>query len=546
MSYYSAVSDVMRKADRQGVSRPRWWPTRWGPDLTAIFLLAVVSFGFSLHIALIAPPLYSADERSHAGYAISLLHGHLPTIDTPVVDDPENYPQIAESLDTQYGERRDIWTANHPPLYYLVSVPFLAAADAVDAPGAGLLAMRLINALGSAISVFLVGLLARELIPWRPAASTLAAGLAASCATMAYLGGFIYNDGLATAASSLTLLLGVRMLRHGPTRGMLIAAAATGAVASSLRVAGIVAVFICTLLAAASVVIHERGADRNRKAVRAAVFVGGLPALAIGWFYLRNIVLYGDFGASQALLEKFEREPGGSFLQIASDLGMWVRQLDGMWVRGTPDGLAMAWLPQLLAALAAVGLILAAVRWRRRRREQRELLAALAPVTTEPEPKQRPVVVYAWIAVIAHAILVEISFVDFVTGGGNPHVRYALPLVPLVATVMAGGLLALTSTIPSRWPDQRDAMVALAITTFMLVFGSVALTVSDQIISSDDKAPGLEAATIGGIAPALGFVLAGVAALAYVVNRLRAAGGWALIRHPEPVPVATAGESAQP
>ena len=80
-----------------------------------------------------------------------------------------------------------------------------------------------INAISTAFGLLLVGLIARELVPRRPVIWVLSTLVALSCLTVAHLGGLIFNDGLGVAASSLTILLGIRMLRHGVTPARLAA-----------------------------------------------------------------------------------------------------------------------------------------------------------------------------------------------------------------------------------------------------------------------------------------------------------------------------------
>jgi hypothetical protein len=70
-------------------------------ELVALVLLALFSFGISAKFAVAAPPLWYPDERPHAAYAVEVWQGNLPTINTPVVDDLDRYPQISDSLATQ-------------------------------------------------------------------------------------------------------------------------------------------------------------------------------------------------------------------------------------------------------------------------------------------------------------------------------------------------------------------------------------------------------------------------------------------------------------
>jgi hypothetical protein len=468
--------------------------------LTPLILLALVSFGLSVHVALLAPPLWDNDERSHAAYAIEILHGHLPTIDTPVRNDPDHYPQIAHSLHVQRDQaHRDIWTANHPPLYYLMSAPFLAGADAIDLPGAGLLAMRLLNALGMAVSVLLVGLLAAELVPSRPEVAVLAATFAAGCVTVAHLGGLILNDGLAAAASSAALLFAVRALRHGPSSRRLVGAALFGAAAASLRAPGVLAVVVATIAVLIAGRRHRRTWPRS---LAMAALVGGLPAAAAGWFYIRNIELYGDVGATTALLDKFHRHSRGTLLQVAIDPDLYTAQFGELWVRRNLGWSALSYGPTIILGSAGLGLLLTALRALRRSGRGDVL---------------------PWVLLVGYALAIQVTVITFYKNGGAGHVRYLIPSLPLIGTAAAVGLLALART---GRRSRRGEWPAVAIFSLVLLaFGGVVQARSSLQILDSNRVPGLTASTVGGAVPwfALGF--AGVAALALLAVLIRRCRG---------------------
>src|SRR5918996_1644342 len=44
---------------------------------------------------------------------------------------------------------------------------------------------------------------------------------------------------------------------------------------------------------------------------------------AAGWFYLRNLSLYGDLTGTAALLDQFGRTPKGSVLELVARPGFW-------------------------------------------------------------------------------------------------------------------------------------------------------------------------------------------------------------------------------
>ena len=137
-------------------------PSRPPSQVTVcLILLGVLGFAMSAQYAIGMAPLLKADEKQHAAYAIVLSQGVLPTIDTNTPADPVRYPQFAEALFGLDEPRRDIWVANHPPLFYVMSLPLVWLGDAVGgAAGVNvtLLGMRLLNALGYALSIILIGL----------------------------------------------------------------------------------------------------------------------------------------------------------------------------------------------------------------------------------------------------------------------------------------------------------------------------------------------------------------------------------------------------
>src|SRR6266545_7607355 len=68
--------------------------------------------------ALTVRPFLPADEIPHTGYAVVVGRGHLPTLSTPT-------PLLTGMpRRTAQGHGGQIYTANHPPLYYmLVATP---------------------------------------------------------------------------------------------------------------------------------------------------------------------------------------------------------------------------------------------------------------------------------------------------------------------------------------------------------------------------------------------------------------------------------------
>lgn len=505
--------------------------------LVGLVLLGIVAFSISAYVAMAAPPLSGPDERSHAAYAIALMHGDLPTIDTPVLDDPERFPQISAHLDRQgSAPRRDVWTANHPPLYYLISVPLLAVADWSGQPGAGLLAMRLLNAFGVAIGVVLVGLTARELVPRRPAVTLLATVLAVATAPVLAMGSQIFNDGLGNAASALTLLAGIRMLKYGPSRGRIVLAALAGTAAVGFRAPGVFAVALCACAAFyAAWRAPQVGAAARRWLVAsgAAAVVAGVPALAFGWFYARNIRLYGDIGATAALLDKFDREPlRRSLIEVATDPLFYVFQFRSFFLRGVNERAAgdyrpLLWAaPRVLLLMVVIGLMVS-------------LLVSISSRKGRPWPRRE--LVLAWVMMAVHAALIEYSLMSFYLDGGSQHARYTFPMLPLMLTVTAVGLLGLVAAVRNPPGPRLELLATVGWSALLLVAG---FGLQIQVVMHDelDRGPFLSGHTTSALGYGSALTVGIVAALAFLVwlgrrVPVRSAGG-------EPVP--DGGAKAEP
>ncbi|WP_328531758.1 phospholipid carrier-dependent glycosyltransferase [Nocardioides sp. NBC_00368] len=412
--------------------------------LAAMVLVAIFALSLSSYVALTRSLQYQTrDEGPNAGYAVELASGRLPTIDTTVTTDARRYPQVVEGLETMVDEpHRHIWTANHPPLYYLMSLPFVAAAGALDAPQVMVVGMRMINAVGSALCVLLVGLIAFE-VTRRAATAFLATGISASCAVLVTSGGHIANDGVAVAASSLTLLATIRILNRGLSPGRLVLVALAGTAAAGAKAPGVLTVVLCGAAIAVGLLLQDRSCRGVLRALAAAAVATGVPGLATGWFYVRNIVLYGDPTASEALLEKFDREPNGTWWQVLTDGSLWLDWYERLWAPLLAEGYAV--VADVLAIVAVIGLIVLLLRrW----------------VAGPDQPASRA----GWLLLTVHAAVILANLVGFVAGGGNPNDRYLLPLMPLLATALAVGVTALVDLVPVGARESRAHLAAAATT----------------------------------------------------------------------------------
>ncbi|MER6942087.1 hypothetical protein, partial [Nocardioides sp. NPDC000441] len=458
-----------------------------------VLLLGVLGFAMSAQVAIAMPALFKADERAHAAYAVALSQGTLPTIDTDIPDDPARYPQLAESLFGADEAHRDIWVANHPPLFYAMSLPLVWLGDAVGSPGLTLLGMRLLNALGFALTTIMVGLLARELVPRRPAVPVIASAMCIGCGAMTFVGGGIYNDGWSSAAAFMTLYLGFRMIRQGVTRERLIAAAAVGVAAAGFRSTGLVAVLFlgaCVLVAMwlrePSLRTFLRGTFW--RAVGIAACIGMAPVVVFGWFYVRNIQLYGDPTASGSLFEKFGREPNGTTLFQLVNPEFYGHLLGSLWTDGN---IANTWSQAavIVLTLTLVGLVLDAAAKANPRRTGVLRRIRLAPQSTMQHRQDLAI----WALLGGYCLLILINVAGFIAGGGWIHARYAVPFLPFLAAGAGIAALRLGRLLPLRVPtgsrtgvtaldEARDLRIGLGVSLAFMVVGLVCHLDTEQYV----------------------------------------------------------------
>jgi hypothetical protein len=370
-------------------------------------------------------PFHPPDEVSHIGHALTVSRGDLPTIDTP--SPKGEIPLLEHQLKNRRPANRTLWTANHPPLYYLVAaVPLRLGVD-IGHPLGGIRAARLVNVAISLVGLALTVLLARELLPARPELWVAAAGVAALVPGLMRTSALVYNDALMFTLTAGTLLLVARVLRWGPTPRRVALLALLAAASALTRATGLLVAAVAAVAMLTAVLLHDRRPTRVRVllAVAAGGAVGVTAAVAAGWFYLRNQALYGSATGTGELLQKFSRNARGTVPQALRDPSYWHDHIRRLWEYvGGPwahDLVSRSWQ---LTFLPLLGLALAGARWLRR---------AVPP---------RPPLLLAWLACLGVAVLVELSTVSFYSLGGNPHGRYLLPALSVLAVAAVAGMAA--------------------------------------------------------------------------------------------------------
>jgi hypothetical protein len=394
---------------------------------------AILAFVMLALLYVYATPTYRPpDEAGHVAYAQELSHGRLPTLETPISTEGDS--RLRRLLSVRNAPRRTIWTANHPPLYYAFAAVPLRIGTETAHPTGGVQAARLLSVAWSALGLAVLAYLVLQLVPGRPQLAVAATGLAAVLPGFVGISSVVYNDSLAFLTSTAALAAAVVFVVRGPSRARLAVVAASAGLVALTRASGLLVVGVVGLAVLYGVWRDSQGSHLRRLG-RAVVWAGAVAVVVVGvagWFYVRNLTLYGDLTGSAALLERFDRVPGRTIPGLLTSPGFWRVQQQHLWdltydlPRANGSLTRQLWL---LGFLPLAGLLVAWGRW----------LARPAHPATRSDQGRRVAVV---LCVVLLGLL-QLSVVQFVSSGGGAHARYLFPGLVTLGLAGAVGLTAL-------------------------------------------------------------------------------------------------------
>ena len=342
--------------------------------------------------------------------ALYLVMGVAYSIINPIFESPDealNYAQIrflAEERRLPVLEPGEPTKAHHPPLYYALGalltswIPddnFEAVVGRVNPfwayrlwePGVdnkslylhdprlegfpyrdvalGVHLVRWLSLLMGAGTVLLVYGTGRELFPHRPVLAVGAAALVAFNPMFVFINASVHDDALADLVAAATLYVAARLLMRGPTTRR---AVALGILAGL----GVLTKLTCLLvvptvgLALLYCPLANQGRAGWREVVRLGGIVLGLALFIGGWWFVRNVFLYGEpTGMVRQTGVWGVRENAPDLIAAARELGFLHDSLWGVFGYGQiPMPRWVYGLARLLGLAAAGGLGLF---WARRR-----------------------------------------------------------------------------------------------------------------------------------------------------------------------------------
>ena len=417
--------------------------------------------------------------------AIFILLGIIYSVVTPVFEVPDEIWHFAyvrhvateRGLPVQDPESPGPWRqeGSQPPLYYILGALLTSWIDMGDFPRlarlnphatgghpevagnrnivlhgpweafpwhGSVLAVHLLRlfSLGlAAITVWATYRLAEELFPAHKALALGAAALVAFNPQFLFIGAAVNNDNLVIALSSLSLLLLLRLFLDlvPPTPWRLAGLGVLLGAAALSKLSGL-ALLPLTVLVLAILAWRRRS---WRFLLGAGALTFGTAGVVAGWWYVRNLALYGDPTGLNAMLAVAQRRPipvtWGELQGL--ELSYWA-------VFGWFNVLAERPVYVFFQALDRLSLVgLAAFLWRHRR--DTRMLAALA----------LPVL---WLALVLASLLRWISLTMGAQG------RLLFPAAPSVGLLLA---LGLTNLVPKRWEKAPLGVATLVVLLIALI-----------------------------------------------------------------------------
>ncbi len=391
----------------------------WRYALALLICLYVVLAGIHATVVPVGNTGYqnAPDEAAHVAYVWSVASGHLPTHSHPT-------PYTSEPVANGYE-----W--HQPPLYYALMAPL---------SGLGERGMRVGSILLGVACLLLIYRSGRTLLPGDPAAAILATGIAALIPTHIAITSTVNNDVLLEVCFSGSLLVMLTALMQGFSRSRAIWLGIALSAALLTKLTGLLLLPVsgfCLLLL-------WRNGVRRTELLKNCGLTFSLFLLLTGWWFVRNLALYGQLLPLRLFAEEFAHTAQAA--DCASRVGGWTPYLVQMslgtfmsfWaVNGTAKGARLgipSFLPDQIYLLVGGISLLAGVGLARLHFQRRTLF------TTEQLHG-------LWVLFLTIA-LVGLAYLAFILRYFQMQGRYMFPAMLPICLVFA---LAFRSVFPERW-----------------------------------------------------------------------------------------------
>jgi 4-amino-4-deoxy-L-arabinose transferase-like glycosyltransferase len=350
-----------------------------------------------------------------------------------------------------------IYTANHPPLYYVLMTPVYWLTDNAS-PATQLYVLRLAAVPFGLLTVLLAFLTVRVIFPTDRFLMVVVPTFVAFQTQISYEAAMLNNDVLGITTYSLVLYLIVRGIRDRfPKRLCIMLGLALG-LAMLTKSTALTAVGISGLA-----ILFRIGLKDLRGLLERAVLVGLPLAILVAPWYVFLYVTYGNFSALEQIRAlQYWNDGGQSFFGMLADRDFAEMRFSETWGefgwRRIPYDGTMMWIIGLPLLIAIVGLVLYAITVARGR------AASVSDLVERPSQWQKLAIMMMFVT----CVVAYLAIIQFGTEFELTQARYYFPVVNAVAILLALGLRTL---IPIRYhPYGQGAVLAAMILLNTMVF----------------------------------------------------------------------------
>ena len=405
-----------------------------------LIALLIVYVAKQLVVAFVSPPFTGHDEVAHfAMIRIVATEHRMPTLWTDTLP-ADLYRYRAFSIEWRDRDHSQLYTAVHPPLYYVLMTPIYLAASHLTPEGIQYVLRCASIPLGVALIV-LASVLTTTLFPRDAFLGVTVPTAVAFQPQVSYEAAMVNNDALAIALYTGILVLLVLTIRDGAT----IRRAALLGIAAGVALLAKGTTAIALVLIPLALVAGQRRRRWRSAAVHVAVAYAAAIAIVGPWWWFA-IRTYGDpmafsaIAATQADLTRTDT----TFLHLLFSGGFlvdrWVETWGEFGWKLIHISGALMTLLGIAAAACIVALIAAAMENRRIAAASGWRVPALALLA-------------------AACALGYLSIVQFGVRFVLTQARYFFPMAAAAALLL---MLGLRAWIPERWRSVGQAVVVFA------------------------------------------------------------------------------------
>lgn len=436
-----------------------------------VILVVFLAFLRGVIYATVLPPWDYNDEEQHFHYVQFLFEERkLPLMGSTYLSSDiltsvsetlrwEHFhlqrPEVVDAR--QMGLEGYSYEAYQPPMYYALLIPPYGLLQAVAHHGGNftsgradaltlLYGLRLFTVLLSTFSIVFAYLLFRKVFTPRPELAVAAAVLLAFIPERTMAMSRVNNDALLEVLSTLTLLVLVRSIGRPFTakRSLVLGAVLGLAVLAKLSAVVLIPLVLSVILWQAILMRSPRHLIWNGCAVLGSIIV------ITGWFFARNLWLYGDFTAiaSFTKLANFESRYTLSSMLVELYQRLWVTR----WEGAGPELVALTMAFACLLSLAG-------------------LVYRLVKVGSREGDQGEPAVVHI-VLLMAAALLWLVPLWIGTRTGIIQHIegRFVAPAyVPIIALLLLGFSFLFARQL--CWAVAASLVAILAITDTVYIIG---------------------------------------------------------------------------